>query len=83
MATDPGLTKDMYEIQFGTNHLGHAMWIRNRLPVLQKNSDNRESGGDARIVMLTFLGFKMAPSGIAFDELRTLQDKGFMWSWFR
>jgi NAD(P)-dependent dehydrogenase (short-subunit alcohol dehydrogenase family) len=59
MATDPSLTKDGYEIQFGTNNLGHAMLIRNLLPVLQKNSDNRESGGDARIVMLTSLGFKM------------------------
>jgi hypothetical protein len=48
------------------------MLIRNLLPVLQKNSDNRESGGEARIVMLTSLGFKMAPSGIAFDELRTM-----------
>ncbi|KAL3465101.1 hypothetical protein BJX64DRAFT_285963 [Aspergillus heterothallicus] len=86
MATDPGLTRDGYEIQFGTNHLGHAMLIRQLLPLLQKSSDNREGGADARIVILTSLGFKMAPlrgPGILFDELKTTQDKGFMWSWYR
>ncbi|KAL2834023.1 retinol dehydrogenase 11 [Aspergillus pseudoustus] len=86
MATDPGLTRDGYEIQFGTNHLGHAMLIRHLLPLLQATSDDREGGVDARIVILTSLGFKMAAfgtSGILFDELKTTQDKGFMWSWFR
>ncbi|KAJ5604096.1 Short-chain dehydrogenase/reductase SDR [Penicillium hordei] len=34
MATPPGLTADGYEIQFGTNHLGHALLIRKLLPLL-------------------------------------------------
>ncbi|KAJ0417883.1 hypothetical protein BJY00DRAFT_315484 [Aspergillus carlsbadensis] len=60
-------------MQFGTNHLGHAMLIHNLLPLLQKAADDRENGEDADIVILTPLGFNMAPSGIPFDELKTTQ----------
>jgi NAD(P)-dependent dehydrogenase (short-subunit alcohol dehydrogenase family) len=73
------------QIQFGTNHLGHAMLIRNLLPLLQRAADSRKrvGDGDARIVILTSLGFKMAPCGMPFDELKATQDKGFVWSRFR
>lgn len=51
MATPPGLTKDGYEIQFGTNDMGHALLTRFLLPVMQKTA--KEHGGDVRIVNIT------------------------------
>jgi hypothetical protein len=42
-----------------------------------------ENAEKMHIVILTSLGFKMAPYGIPFGELKTRQDKGFKWSWFR
>ncbi|KAL2789220.1 hypothetical protein BJX66DRAFT_352234 [Aspergillus keveii] len=81
MATDAGLTADGYEVQFGTNHLGHALLIQRLLPVLQSTA---ALSGDARVVLLTSLGFKMHPpcDGISFDTLRTTQE-GFFGSWVR
>lgn len=36
MMTPEGLTNEGYEIQFGTNHMGHAMLIQLLLPILQQ-----------------------------------------------
>jgi NAD(P)-dependent dehydrogenase (short-subunit alcohol dehydrogenase family) len=81
MATPAGLTKDGYEIQFGTNHLGHALLIKHLLPVMLRTA---ESHGDARIVCLTSTGFNNAPSGgIVFKDLRTTQDSGMGSTWTR
>jgi NAD(P)-dependent dehydrogenase (short-subunit alcohol dehydrogenase family) len=80
MAVDPGLTVDGYEVQFGTNHLGHALLIQRFLPVLQSTAT---LSGDVRIVLLSSLGYKMHPcDGISFDTLRTTQ-KGLFGSWVR
>ncbi|KAL3495797.1 retinol dehydrogenase 11 [Aspergillus germanicus] len=80
MAVDHGLTADGYEVQFGTNHLGHALLIQRLLPVLQSSATLSR---DVRIVLLTSLGFKMHPcDGISFDTLRTTQ-KGLFGSWVR
>ncbi|KAF7585754.1 hypothetical protein BBP40_010156 [Aspergillus hancockii] len=38
MAVPPGKTKDGYEVQFGTNHLGHALLIQKCLPLLQQTA---------------------------------------------
>jgi len=62
MAHPPGLTKDGYEVQFGTNHMGHAALVKLLLPVLQRT-------GDARIVWNTSLGYKFA-STIQFDKIK-------------
>ncbi|KAK7018676.1 short-chain alcohol dehydrogenase [Paramarasmius palmivorus] len=53
MALPPGLTKDGYEIQFGTNHLGHALLIRLLLPTLLRTA---ETGSDTRIINLSSQG---------------------------
>ena len=82
MALPPGTTKDGYEVQFGTNHLGHALLIKHLLPILQKTA--QEPASDARIVILSSYAYNMHPSGgIKFDTLRTGQDFGMMGAWKR
>ncbi|KAJ5221315.1 uncharacterized protein N7469_010202 [Penicillium citrinum] len=43
MAQPPSLTPEGYEIQFGTNHLGHALMIKKFLPLLEKRSNEGET----------------------------------------
>ncbi|KAF2397387.1 oxidoreductase [Trichodelitschia bisporula] len=70
VATLPtGLSADGYEVQFATNHLGHALLIRKLLPLVEK-------APDPRVVVLTSLAFNMA-GGIPFDKLRTTQSMMF------
>ncbi|GKT94823.1 retinol dehydrogenase [Colletotrichum tofieldiae] len=38
MSTPEGLTKEGYEIQFGTNHMGHALFTQLLLPTLKKTA---------------------------------------------
>ncbi|KAK2755482.1 putative secondary metabolism biosynthetic enzyme [Arachnomyces sp. PD_36] len=81
MAVPPALTADGYEIQFGTNHLGHALLIQKLLPLLQSTA---ETGGDARVILLTSLGFKMHPGGgIVFDKVKTSQEFSAFGGWIR
>ena len=70
MAVPHGLTKDGFEIQFGTNHMGHALLTRQLLPLMLKTS--KEPSADVRIINLSSIGHMMAPSeGIQFDKIRT------------
>ena len=46
MATPQGVTKQGFELQFGTNHLGHFLLTQGLLPALR-------AGGGARVVALT------------------------------
>ena len=72
MASPPGLTKDGYEIQFGTNHVGHALLTKLLLPQLLKTAEKPDS--DVRVVVLSSDGHKLAPrNGINFDDLKTPQ----------
>lgn len=81
MAAPAGLTQDGYEIQFGTNHLGHALLIKGCLPLLQRTG---ETGGDARIIILSSSGYRMhAGTGIQFDSLKTKQDCKPFGPWIR
>jgi len=65
MATPYSTTKEGYEIQFGTNHMGHALLTKLLLPTLQKTAALPDS--DVRIVNLSSSGHQMAPSGIITD----------------
>ncbi|KAJ5373220.1 hypothetical protein N7517_005226 [Penicillium concentricum] len=77
MAKPPSLTVDGYEVQFGTNHLGHALLIKKLLPLL-------EASRNPRLVILTSQGMGLHPhGGIIFDKLKTTQDIAFGGPWRR
>ena len=61
MATPPGTTEDGYEIQFGTNHMGHALLTKLLLPTLLSTAKMPEA--DVRIVNLSSEGHKLVPKG--------------------
>lgn len=72
MALPPGLTTDGYEIQFGTNHLGHAHLINLLLPIMLQTAE--EPNSDVRIINMSSIAYKQAPTeGIAFETLKTPQ----------
>lgn len=73
MGNLPGLTKDGYELQFGTNHLGHALLIKLLLPLLLRTAETPNS--DVRIINMASVAYAQAPKeGIVFETLKTNQD---------
>ena len=79
MFVPPETTADGFEVQFGVNHVAHALWAKLLAPTLRKTQN-------ARIVLLTSLGFELAPPPkyIDFATLRSKQD--YFWfagSWRR
>jgi len=73
MALPPGLTKDGYELQFGTNFLGHALLTKLLLPTLLTTA--KEPNSDVRVVFLSSIAFSVHPTGgIVFKDLKTKQD---------
>jgi retinol dehydrogenase-12 len=70
MMVPPALTKDGYEIQFGTNHVGHALLTKLLLPTLLKTAE--QPGADVRVVAVSSFGHFFSPSkGLIFDQLKT------------
>jgi NAD(P)-dependent dehydrogenase (short-subunit alcohol dehydrogenase family) len=71
MAVPPALTVDGYEVQFGTNYMGHVLLARLLLPLLDRTASL--PGADVRIVMVASDLFAAAPEpeGIRFKTLRT------------
>ena len=51
MCLPPSLTKDGYEVQFGTNHMGHALFTKLLMPLLSKTAS--QPGADVRIISLS------------------------------
>lgn len=75
MAAPPGLTQNGYELQFGTNYLGHALLVKLLLPLLERTvgSDRDTSGPpqDVRIVEVSSHALIYARKvGVLFDLLR-------------
>jgi len=71
MATSPGLTKDGYELQFGTNHMGHALLTKLLMPTLQNTARQQGANSDVRIINLSSAGHMMTRNGIPFEDLKT------------
>ncbi|GAB7356795.1 hypothetical protein MBLNU459_g7682t3 [Dothideomycetes sp. NU459] len=69
MACPAALTKDGFEIQFGTNHVGHFLLTKLLLPVLQKTA--ARPGSDVRIVNLSSRGHKFTKNGLTLDQACT------------
>jgi retinol dehydrogenase-12 len=61
MMTPPGTTKDGFEVQFGTNHMGHALLTKLLLPKLLSTA--KQPGADVRIITLSSVGHEWAPKG--------------------
>ncbi|KAK3688980.1 hypothetical protein B0T22DRAFT_164830 [Podospora appendiculata] len=71
MAVPAGLTASGYEIQFGVNHVGHALFAKLLTPLLLQTATTTP---DVRVIVLTSIGHTMAPTGgILFDSLKTTQ----------
>ncbi|KAK2022182.1 short chain dehydrogenase [Colletotrichum zoysiae] len=70
MHTPEGLTEDGYEVQFGTNHMGHALLTQLLLPTLRRTAAERNP--DVRVVFLSSAAEGWAPADTyRFDRLRT------------
>lgn len=71
MACPYSTTKEGYEVQFGTNHMGHALLTKLLLPALLQTS---ETHGDARVVTLSSAGHAIGvPGGLIFDQQKLEQ----------
>lgn len=65
MAVPYSKTKEGYEIQFGTNHLGHALLTKLLLPTLLNTAE--QPGSDVRVIDVSSEGHNFAP-GIIYDQ---------------
>jgi NAD(P)-dependent dehydrogenase (short-subunit alcohol dehydrogenase family) len=82
MATEPAVTKDGYEVQFGTNHVGNAALALRLLPIMARTAE--KPGSDVRFVALTSLGYRGHPgAGIDFDGLRDANQFPVLGPWVR
>ncbi|KAL4889413.1 short chain dehydrogenase [Aspergillus ambiguus] len=69
MMTAEGLTIDGYELQFGTNVMGHALLTQLLLPILRQTV---KVNPETRVVTLSSASESMAPGDIyKFDEFKT------------
>ncbi|KAL2063694.1 hypothetical protein VTL71DRAFT_5499 [Oculimacula yallundae] len=81
MATPSGMTKDGYEIQFGTNHMGHALLTRLLLPTLQKTAKEQGPDADVRIVNLSSAAHQWAPTGgLLLEQCKTDMQSTNTWA---
>lgn len=67
-----GLTKDGYEIQFGTNHMGGALLTKLLMPTLLRTAE--ESNSDVRVVWLSSAAHHYA--NLSFGIIRSTKSAG-------
>lgn len=60
MGVPDSKTKEGYEIQLGTNHLGHALFTKLLLPTMLKTAEQKDS--DVRIINLSSQAHARAPA---------------------
>lgn len=85
MMLPPGTTPQGHEVQFGTNHVGHALFIRLLQPLLIRSATSSPTT-DVRVVLYSSEGAELLhpKGGIQFDKLHTDQDTFFaLGSWRR
>lgn len=71
MAAAAGLTEEGYETQFGTNHMGHALFARLLHPVLETTAKTTS----VRVVSLSSVGHRLwRKGGFDFESLKTPAD---------
>ncbi|KAI5849155.1 oxidoreductase [Tricharina praecox] len=71
MAMPYSETTEGYEIQFGTNHVGHFLLTSLLLPALEAAADAPDApAGSVRIVNLSSFGHNFAYRGIKLDDLQ-------------
>ena len=70
MGNPPTTTEEGYEIQFGTNHIGHFLLTKLLLPTLQKTVASASPSPDVRVVSVSSMGHNAAPS---FDVMTSTQ----------
>ncbi|TKA75164.1 hypothetical protein B0A55_03989 [Friedmanniomyces simplex] len=83
MALPAALTKEGYEIHFGTNHVGHALLVKLLTPLLEATAAH---GGDVRLVWTTSLAYRIpVKGGILLDKGKTTQTdiSPVMGTWMR
>ena len=77
MALPASTTKDGYEIQFGTNHIGHFFFTKLLMPTLQRTAEDKR---DVRIVNLSSKGHELPPKGgLALKDARSNMDSYNTW----
>ncbi|RKF57753.1 putative oxidoreductase [Golovinomyces cichoracearum] len=70
MGSQAATTKQGYEIQFGTNHVGHFLLTKLLLPTLEETAKLPDTR--VRVVSVASVAHLVAPGqGIVFSELRT------------
>lgn len=70
MAVPPSLTKEGYEVQFGVNHMGHALLTKLLLPKLKQTAT--KPNADVRIINLSSARHGDAPKeGYLWKEIKT------------
>ncbi|KAL9051333.1 MAG: hypothetical protein Q9162_006088 [Coniocarpon cinnabarinum] len=84
MACPPGVTKEGYEIQFGTNHMGHALLAQLLLPVMRKTAKEEGPDADVRVVTVSSSSEQkhINERGVHFEDLKT-EDSGGMNPFYR
>lgn len=78
MMTPCSFTEEGFEVQFGTNHVGHALLTKLLMPTLLHTAS--QPGADVRIINVSSIGALAAPKGgIMFDQAAL----GRQWTWRR
>ncbi len=79
MALPASTTQEGYEIQFGTNHIGHFFLTKLLMPTLQRTAEAKR---DVRIVNLSSEGHRLPPKGgLALNDARS--DMAAFSTWVR
>jgi len=80
MAAPYELTKDGFELQFQSNHLGHFAFTIPLIPLLVKTS--KEPKSSVRIVQLSSMGHKFTTSSMTYDSVESV-NRNYMTTWQR